>query len=154
MNHSSLKTSIEDRIGSLDNSPSEPWFKSSVPYYAFGRTANPQTSVSFAVGILATEPITDRQIKRDGMWLETDFGVKVAYRMAPSAQNESEGYSWQAVDKVISKLLERDSLWSVNKNVKFESATTSLSPSGEYIISDLKFTVGHLFPIDSSVTIE
>jgi hypothetical protein len=155
MRHKDLQNVIEARLASMDNSPSEPWIKSNVPYQGFGRTSNPSTSTAFAVGVLKSDPAGtgDRQQSRDGMWLETEIAVKLAYRLAPTSQDASEERAWQAVDKAISKLLERDSGWSAGINVKFDTVSAAIVPSGEYMIADIKFTIGHLFPISSAFSV-
>lgn len=156
MNQSELRNSISGRLLQLNDPPDEPWYESKVPYSAFGRIANPESTISFAVGILGSEPVDDRQQARDGMWMHTRIGIKIGFRIPPQRPVVYEDLAWLAVDKAISKLLEQQDtppIYPGDFNPHFESVTGDVVASGEWFIGDIRFTVGHLFPINSSIGI-
>lgn len=120
------------------------YHEAKLPPQFFGRIQDTIAHKAFAVEILRSTAIPERQRRSVGLYLSTGITVRFAYRLRPMDTYPTDyDLSMDAAAAIIDKIMQSYSAIRQGLTGKFDSMTHRVTESIEYIIHDLNFTFLH-----------
>lgn len=144
-----LRRRLRDRIAELVG-----WTPAEVPYEVFTTSASrrgvPSTGAHqmFAVGTVELSADADRQKVGEGTLVGQDVRVGFLFRLSPEDQVQSQDSADDAAHAVVRQLMAFEATWPGDSfQLRFRAITSSLLPTGEWYLYDLRFQAWHRYAL-------
>ena len=120
------------------------YHEAKLPPQFFGRIQDTIAHKAFAVQIVRSVSMPERQRRSVGLYLNTGITVRFAYRLRPMDTYPTDyDLSMDQAAEVIDKIMQSYSSIRQGLTAKFDSMTHRVTDSIEYIIHDLNFNFLH-----------
>mgnify|MGYP004448467689 CR=1 FL=1 len=122
--------------------------ESKTPYTAFARDPNSVAHKGFAVGMVRTVPIGDRQRVTDGMTVRSTAAVRFLYRLRPKDQITDYGTALDAEHDIIKACLAQNStILAALQVILVDVPVREVDDSGEWFFGEVHFDCNHLLAL-------
>ena len=140
---SALRARIATQIATISGTKLSPH-----PMDVFAMTANTIYHQGFAVGLLTSDPLPDRQRPANGLALRTTVRVRFAYRLSPKDQVSGYDSALDLEEDIIQKLLESNATLQASLHIALRAvATRDVSDAAEWYVGEIDFDCIHRLPL-------
>ena len=140
---SALRARIATQIATISGVKLSPH-----PLDVFAMTANTIYHKGFAVGLLTSDPLPDRQRPANGLGLRTSVRVRFAYRLSPKDQITSYDQALDLEEDIIQALLESNATLQASLHIALRAvATRDVTDAAEWFVGEIDFDCIHRIPL-------
>lgn len=143
-----VRADIAARVGLLAG-----WTLASVPYDRFAPSLVPDpipatvAHRSYAVGVVESAALRDRQRPSEGVETLTRAAVRFLARLQPRDQIASEDAAHGLELALLQQLLASTATWPATFQLAWVGSTRTVTPSGEWFLHDVRIDVTHRIPL-------
>jgi hypothetical protein len=136
---SALRARIATQIATISGTTLSPH-----PLDVFAMTANTIYNKGFAVGLLTSDPLPDRQRPSNGLALRTTVRIRYALRLAPKDQVSSYDSALNLEEQIIQKMLEQNATLQASLHIALRAvASRDVSDQAEWFVGEIDFDCIH-----------